>query len=444
MISKSSDNTMQVLNIIAAIIFYYSSFVVVYYFLLALIGLFFHKQKYPLVADKLKFCIFVPCHNEGSVISATVANLALIDYDQSLFDIYFIADNCTDNTAESIRQAIAVTNRANLHLLERNVPDPLLRGKPHALRWGIDLLEGQGGFYSRYDMFMIFDADNFADPLILRHVNSQYLSIKDKKKPVAIQCYLDSKNKNNLISRGYFASYRVSNGFWQLPKNKLGLNASIGGTGFAVTTKFLKSNGGYNCSSLTEDLELQTIATLRNQRVGYNKNVRIYDEKPTGLWQSMVQKTRWAQGHWYICFKYSWRLFFSLFDLRHIGSFFRKLDNIIYLFSMCDIVCGALFVVIRFIMWLTKTPLLYIPPVASWILFGIGMFMLLMIAIAAIYDGKKKEKKTAILEFIPNLIGVVLSSFIFIYAATVGLFKCPNQKVWKKTAHKVTKMEARN
>ena len=51
--------------------------------------------------------------------------------------------------------------------------------------------------------------------------------IKDKKKPVMIQCYLDSKNHNSLVARGYFQSYRVTNAFWQISKQKLHLNPSL-------------------------------------------------------------------------------------------------------------------------------------------------------------------------------------------------------------------------
>ncbi|MBE7077136.1 MAG: glycosyltransferase [Clostridiales bacterium] len=152
-------------------------FYAVYYAFLGVIGLFMRKQKYPIIEDQSKFCIFVPCHNEESVVAATVENYTKIQYNPELFDIYFLADNCSDQTAEKARTAIEKAGMKNFYVLERNVDDPAKRGKPHALNWGIQTLEAEDRFYNKYDMFMILDADNFVDADILRHVNSQYWSI---------------------------------------------------------------------------------------------------------------------------------------------------------------------------------------------------------------------------------------------------------------------------
>ena len=281
--------------------------------------------------DQGKFVILVPCHNEESVIAATIENLAKINYNPDLFDIYFLADNCSDQTANEIRKTIEKLGKKNFNILERNVSDPTKRGKPHAIRWAIDQLEAGEGVYSKYDWLMLLDADNFVDADILKHINSQYLSIKPKKRPVMIQTYLDSKNCNNIIARGYWASYRITNGFFALPKSKLGLVPGIGGTGFAIDTKFLQSIGGFNCRSMTEDLEIQTIAVTKNKSIKFNINTRIYDEKPTSVKASVVQKTRWTQGHWYCFFKYFFWLFFSLFNLKQ-----KNTEQTIRAYSMAN------------------------------------------------------------------------------------------------------------
>ena len=80
---------------------------------------------------------------------------------------------------------------------------------------------------------MIFDADNLIDKHLFREVNSQWL---DTEKPDFIQCYLGAKNKDGLIAWFYYTSYTITNHFFQLAKHRLGLNCSIGGTGFAVST----------------------------------------------------------------------------------------------------------------------------------------------------------------------------------------------------------------
>ncbi|MBO4251140.1 MAG: glycosyltransferase [Clostridia bacterium] len=390
--------------------------------------------------DKEKFCIFVPCHNEGSVIKATVLNYAAINYDENLFDIYFIADNCADNTADEIKRAIEEVGCANFHILERSEKDPRKNGKPHALRWAISMLESGDGFYDKYDMLMILDADNFVDADILKHINSQYLSYKPKKRPTMIQTYLDCKNNRGLVAKGYFASYRITGTFWHTAKQKLRLVPAIGGTGYAVTTEFLKSIGGFNCTSLTEDLEIQTKATIKNKIIVYNRNVRIYDEKPTKIKQSFVQRTRWAQGHWYLFFKFVPLLFLQLFNLKTIKATFRKIDMMIYLMSKLLIICATLASALVVFFFFYDRSIKLIPDYFGILGYFLLAVSLLVIPLSSLYDGTKKEKRRVLIDFIPNYISMMVVSIIDTLAIFVGLFKCGNQRVWKKTAHKITEM----
>lgn len=442
---------MELTNLILAIIYYVlmipTLFLACYYCVFAIISLFAGKQKYELVEDKLRFCIFVPCHNEEDVIAATVKNLAKITYNPDLFDIFFIADNCNDNTAERVREVITALDIKNFHALERHESNPKKRGKPHAMRWGIDLLEKDDAFYNKYDMFMIFDADNFVDADILTHMNSQYLSYPEDKRPVMIQAYLDSKNKNNIIARGYYVAYRYTNRFFQLARHKLGLVPGIGGTGFATSTTFLKNIGGYNCSSLVEDLEFETVATMHGQTIAYNHNVRIYDEKPTGLVASAVQKTRWCQGHWYIYFKYGWRLLFKMFNPREIKLIFKRFDNLIHLstlvFMLLSFTVAAYQIVIDILkLWIPGLGYAQYVPTGLWISCTcLFVFSILLFPISSLLDGTPKEKKAVLIEFIPNLIATVVMVAVYYYSNIVGLLHWKNQTVWKKTAHKVTTME---
>ena len=430
----------EILYIIYQIIFYTVTIMFLYYTFLIIIGFLRFKKKYKMVEDKQKFCIFVPCHNEATVIGATVENLSKFTYNKILYDIYFIADNCSDDTVNEINNSIQKYQIPNFYVLERNINNPKKKGKPHAINWAINKLEEENCFYEKYNFAMILDADNFADSNILENVNSQYLSYKEKKRPVMIQTYLDSKNKNNLIARGYYVAYRCSNGFWQLSKHMIGLNPGICGTGFAITTKFLKQLGGFICTSLTEDLEIQTIATLKGKRTAFNPYVRIYDEKPTGLNQSIVQKTRWAQGHWYVFFKYVPRLFISLFNFKQINYFFRKIDVIFTLLAMFNYI--SVIILLLFRTYFTFSDIsFYVSPVFDYMILIAAILSYLIIPISSLYDGKADEKKNILKDFIPNIIAFFIGTFTFVCSACIGLFKCGNQKVWKKTAHKVTAMK---
>ena len=426
----------EIFNSIYYVLFWPCFIYASYYCLMAVVALVFHKQSYPMLEDSTRFCIFVPCHNEEDVISATVQNYTHINYNSELFDIFFLADNCADKTAERIREAISKAGKSNFHVLERNVDDPNKKGKPHALRWGMDLLEEQDAFYSKYDLFITLDADNFIDPDFLKHMNSQYLSYKPEKRPVMIQAYLDSKNKENLISRGYYVAYRYTNGLFQLAKHKLGLTPGIGGTGFAISLPFLQSIGGYNCRSLVEDLEFETIATLHGKSIAYNHNVRIYDEKPTGFKAATVQKTRWSQGHWWVFFHYAPKLVLHMLNPKEIKYFLKRLDNLIHLCALLFMTLGMLVTVSPLVALCLgiHTPIGILATISSYLF----LFSIILIPVSSLLDGKKEEKKRVIIDFIPNILALLINTVSYYYANIVGLFRCGNQKVWVKTKHKVT------
>ena len=84
--------------------------------------------------------------------------------------------------------------------------------------------------------------------------------------------------------------------------------------------------------SLTEDFELQIESTCEGKRILWNHNVRIYDEKPTAFRASFRQRTRWAQGHWFVAFKNTGKLFRALFQKKiRFSEFF---STFLYMYSL--------------------------------------------------------------------------------------------------------------
>ena len=63
----------------------------------------------PIIKEKQnKFMTIIPAHNEAAVVANLIESLKKQDYPKELYDIYVIADNCTDNTAEIARNAGAI------------------------------------------------------------------------------------------------------------------------------------------------------------------------------------------------------------------------------------------------------------------------------------------------------------------------------------------------
>ena len=69
---------LEIIRKILIVLFWICEANVLYFVFLYLVGFVAHKQNYPLVEDKHKFCVFVPCHNEGPVVASTVENYTRI------------------------------------------------------------------------------------------------------------------------------------------------------------------------------------------------------------------------------------------------------------------------------------------------------------------------------------------------------------------------------
>ena len=371
-----------------------------------------------------RFLVLVPAHNEGKVIAGIVDCLQHMDYPRELYDFYIIADNCTDDTAE-----IALSMGANVIVTTKEGPDAPT-GKPIALRKALIELEG---YQDRYDLLMIFDADNVMDRNMFTEVNSQY---QDKGKPDFIQCYLGSKNNGGPIAWFYYTSYTITNRYFQLAKHRLGNNVSIGGTGFAMSTRYLYERGGWTTKSLTEDFEIQVDATLSGRRILWNHVVRVLDEKPTSLRASIRQKIRWGQGHWFVALGNTGRVLKSLFTGKlSVGEFISLFT---YMYSLSAYVVALIQLVIGLVLLLPgfdapKRSLLSVEsPITGLLVFlyaWVGLFY-----VADWMDNKKtftlKKLPLMIYSFFINMIPTMMFQ-------VVGLIRHRRQQYWVKTEHSI-------
>lgn len=297
-------------------------FFTVYQSLISLIGTF--KRKRTRDTDGMvgqRYALLVCAHNEEAVVGNIVDNLMKLDYPKSLYDVYVIADNCTDNTAKVAREHGAI-------VMERH--DPSKRGKGYGISWMLNQLwlkEIDGVFY---DAVAIFDADNLVSPNFLRQV-----SVKLREGHEVIQTYLDSKNpSDNWISKSYAFAYWATNRIYQLARENIGLSAQLGGTGMVMTTDVLKKYG-WDATSLTEDLEFTAQYILREgKRVAWVHDAKIYDEKPLKMKASYVQRTRWMKGHFDCASRYFGPLMIAFFKRPRL----LYLDMAIYLVQPSKIV----------------------------------------------------------------------------------------------------------
>ena len=238
------------------------------------------KEK-PLLEEKEnRFMAIIPAHNEAAVVANLIESLKNQNYPKNLYDIYVIADNCTDNTAEVARNAGAI-------VYERF--DESKKTKGYALQW---FLAQKIEENAPYDAFCVFDADNIADENFLKAMNKK-LCQGEK----VVQGYRDIKNPtDNWITAGYAIFYWTMNRFYHLARYNLGLSPLLNGTGFMVRFDVIKPTG-WDTNTLTEDIEFSLKNIIEGRKLGWATDAIVYDEQPTGFKQSWSQRSRWTVGH---------------------------------------------------------------------------------------------------------------------------------------------------
>ena len=112
-------------------------FFTIYYFVVSWFGLFGKMRETKQFPEKSTFALIVCAHNEQQVIAKLVENLKQLNYSDKLYDIFVVADNCVDKTAEAARNAGAI-------VYERFSETG--KGKGFAMEWMFHRLFGPSGF----------------------------------------------------------------------------------------------------------------------------------------------------------------------------------------------------------------------------------------------------------------------------------------------------------
>jgi cellulose synthase/poly-beta-1,6-N-acetylglucosamine synthase-like glycosyltransferase len=381
-----------------------------YFFCVSIFGWKKRKENHPKNhSPQKRFALIVAAHNEELVIAHVIDSLSKQNYPRHLYDIFVIADNCTDRTAEIAQQHGAI-------VYERF--DSEKRGKGYALEW---MFEKIFAMEDKYDAVSIFDADNL--------VSSNFLLEMDKqlsKGHKVVQGYVDSKNPfDSWITCSYSIAFWLSNRIFQLPRYYLGLSCGLCGTGFSIDIEVLKEIG-WGATCLTEDLEFTMKLALNDMKVAWAHNAVVYDEKPISLRQSWNQRKRWMQGHADCASRFLLPLFKKAFKEGNLIAF----DCAVYLFQPIRFIFLGL---ITIMMWIQtvfpESPfysLKYVFPTQIWYLFVLFQSLYGPLIVLA-------EKKANL----KVLLGFLIYPFYCLtwVPITIQGFLSKNDKNWSHTVH---------
>ena len=269
-----------ILLTVQVIFFYILMFFWVYQLFICMFAFINEKKKEEIIQKNHKFMAVISARNEENVIANLIESIKEQTY--KYIDIYVIADNCDDTTAE-----VARLHGATVY--ERF--DENKKSKGFALEWFFEkiLLEKS----DEYDAFCIFDADNIVSKDFFETMNTK-LCQGEK----IVQGYRDISNAGDTwVSANYAIFYWTMNRCYHYARYKLGLSPLINGTGFMVSMDIIKEKNGWHSDTLTEDIEFSIENIIKNQKIGWAQDAVVYDEQPLKFKQSFRQRLRWSVGH---------------------------------------------------------------------------------------------------------------------------------------------------
>ena len=257
---------MEYVNILREALIYIITIFWIYELIISLCSLIKFKDKPLLINKKHKFMAIIPAHNEESVIANLVESLKNQTYDKELYDIYVIADNCTDNTAKIAKEFGAI-------VYERF--DQTKKTKGYALDW---FLKQKIEEKADYDAFFVFDADNIVDKNFITNMNKKLCQGEE-----VVQGYRDIKNPtDSWVTAGYALFYWTMHKFYHLARYNIGLSPLLNGTGFMVKFDLVKDTE-WDKVTLKEEIEFSLKRILKGKSLGMITYAIEYEEQRLAL-----------------------------------------------------------------------------------------------------------------------------------------------------------------
>ena len=226
------------------------------------------------------FLVFIPAHNEGSGLTATVQSVLAQNYPH--LRCMVIADNCTDDTAEMAKTAGAH------EVLVRT--DPEKRGKGQALTWAFNLAKGW-----EWDAVCVIDADSVIEPGFFAALDLSYC--KGHAVAQARYDFFPAADSKNWLQQFGAVSKAGENSFVARPRERLGLSELLMGNGFFLSRAVVE-RVPWLAHSIVEDAEYSLLLAQQGIAVHYQERARLWSRQASSVRDVQPQRVRWASGIW--------------------------------------------------------------------------------------------------------------------------------------------------
>ena len=389
----------------------------------AITSLFLKSRTFPEAKKNHKYGIIICARDEENQIPQLVDSLNKQNYPRDLFQIFLIADNCTDHTAEIGRKlGVKVYERFNKTEI----------GKSYALDYVIKLIF-KDPQYDDLEAFFVFDADNL--------VPANYMYEMNKVFDAGYKVSTSMRNSKNFdsswVAGGQGISFLREALMIHHSRSAFNIGTYISGTGFYVSRDVLEKYNGWPFHTLIEDVEFSLQCALDKIKITYNEKAEFFDEQPVTLKASFNQRLRWCRGTVECFKKYDFKLLVNSFKKRSLLMFelfchINILPVLYFFYSFFYLIVNAIFYAAG---WMSSE-VFYKFVVAAFV--GMFIFVYLIIFIMGMICMIRYRKHVHISIgkkiFYVIMFPIFMACYIPIYA--VALFK---KVKWKKISHDDTR-----
>ena len=416
------------------------------------------KKKFKKTDKINRIALVIPAHNEEDVIYDTVKDVIENQkYPRDMFDVYVIADNCTDKTEELAKKAGAT-------VFVHNDPDPkhhmvgfaleygfkeLLKidsakGEPHQIKFKKKVIDSK----KYYDFLIRLDADNHINPEFFSLMNDAYNSGAKIARPYESALNMTQSSFTKACGLYYIFDSRCGSRV----RERLHIDAHVNGPGSLIDMDIIRRIGGYDTVTMCEDTEFNFKRMFEGYKPHFVEEAVVYEDLPSTFKDTLARNKRLGAGNLRMLVRYAPKMFFYSFKNLNF-SYIEAFLNYLFI-PICPILCIWLpgfyiYAYIYHFMGLgTWEPTMFLWMHYSWvsftttlIVFAISVLFafagILQASIMVITDYKKMGAKRR-RDLISGVLLFPVFSIVYVITITIGVFSKPK---WTKVRRNPIKKE---
>ncbi len=250
------------------------------------------KAKFTFESKKIdsfpKISLIIPTKEEEIVIRRCLDAIVHLDYPKDKIEVIVVDANSKDLTGK-----ICSEFKEKHPGIIKFINERFSKGKPAALNLAIPLTSGE--------IVGTFDADSVPEKQTLQKIAAYFTDTKI----MAVQGRTIALNeKRNILTRVTSMEEKAWYQALLYGREKLKLFVPLTGSCQFVRRTVLEELGGWDETSLTEDVELALRLVEKNYQIKYAPDIYSGQETPNGLGDLVRQRVRWYRGYMETALKY--------------------------------------------------------------------------------------------------------------------------------------------